>query len=36
VAIQGSKISVSANGDDDQACLDALDALAGNRFGEKD
>jgi phosphocarrier protein len=36
VAIQGSKISVSANGDDAQACLDALDALAGNRFGEKD
>ncbi len=36
VAVQGSKISVSANGEDAQACLDALDALAGGRFGEKD
>lgn len=36
VAVKGSKIAVEAKGEDAQACLEALDALAANRFGEKD
>jgi phosphocarrier protein HPr len=36
VATKGSKISVEAKGDDAEVCLDALGALAANKFGEKD
>jgi phosphocarrier protein len=36
VAVKGSKIKVEAKGDDADACLDALAALAANKFGEKE
>jgi phosphocarrier protein len=36
VAVKGSKITVTATGDDDLACLDALERLAQTKFGEKE
>ena len=36
VAVKGSRISVSAKGEDAASCLEALSALAGNKFGEKE
>ena len=36
VAVQGSSLSIEVNGDDAEACMDGLETLAKNKFGEKD
>ena len=36
VATQGSTLAVEVNGSDGEECLDALDALAQQKFGESE